>query len=245
MPAMLRDTPLLTYDPARLPGTYALQYLFVAGEARSNGGIGFELHPRADGRFDLFLMQLDDGATMVSDPQIRAHPIHDLSIDAHGRVDARLNPEGFLKDGGDLAGSFMFLLPETPAEPADVGATWTGTRTMPLGNVIPEHPRVTITYELLEFEPCTPPAGTETCAVYRFEANTGLRRVAVGEQIISYTYALTGVGRFSTAGYFLSAEAKLQGSLTFGDQPPQGVGVDYAFSYRPPGGAVPGGAGTR
>lgn len=90
-----------------------------------------------------------------------------------------------------------------------------------MGKAIPERPQVTITHELIRLEPCPPPAGAETCALYRFEANTGSRRVTVGEQVIAYTYELAGTGRFSLTGQLVGVEARLEGSVAFGDQPAQ------------------------
>jgi hypothetical protein len=221
----------LAYDPARAPGTYELKLVGGGGELASDGGIRFELRSRADARFDLFVTMLDDGSGPIEDPRMSAHPVHDLSIDARGPADARLNPRGFLKDGSELATTFVFLLPQTPPEPVDVGATWTGTRTLPLGKLIPEHPEITITHELLRFEPCPAPAASETCAVYRFESDTGPQNVTVDERRIAYRYHFAGTGWFSTAGHVAASEATLEGSVTFDEQAPVELTVRYELSH--------------
>lgn len=221
---------VLAYDPARAPGTYELK--FVDGELASDGGIRFELRSRADTRFDLFVTMLDGGSGPIEDPRLSEHPVHDLSIDARGPADARLNPRGFLKDGSELANTFMFLLPQTPPEPVDVGASWTGVRTLPLGGLVPEHPEITITHELLRFEPCTPPAASETCAVYRFESDTGPQNVIVGEPRAAYRYRFAGTGWFSLAGHIVASEATLDGSVTLDELAPTVLSVRYELSHR-------------
>lgn len=222
----------LAYDPARAPGTYELKFVGGEGELRRAGGIRFELRSRSDTRFDLFVTMLDDGSGAIEDPRMIEHPVHDLSIDARGPADARLNPKGFLKDGSEIATTFMFLLPQTPPEPVDMGASWTGTRTLPLGKLIPEHPEVTITHELLRFEPCAPPVASETCAVYRFESDTGPQNVTVDEQRIDYRYHFAGTGSFSIAGHLVASEATLDGSFTLDGQAPTVLAVRYELSHQ-------------
>lgn len=180
-----------------------------------------ELDVRGGGgdRFDIYVTAIDDGKKRLDDPVISEKPVQDFTMTPRGPTDPRTNPDGLLTQA-DLTESFFFLLPEAPTGQVVVRKEWVGTRVLPIGQRVPEHPDVELRYRILRFERC--PAGVEgQCAVYSFHGETGPVKIGPADApTAKYEYSFEGVGRFAVAGHFVDSQGRMGGQIWMGDEPP-------------------------
>ena len=156
-------------------------------------------------------------------------PLQTMELSARGPRGGASDPRNpMAAQGTGFLESVAFMIPELPAGPVAVGATWTASRVVPKASNAGPPVSADVHFRLDALAPC-PDRPTARCARIAFSADTGARDLEVAGATSHVHYQFDGAGVVELGGALLSSRSTMTFTIATGGTTMIGGGtITYA-----------------